>query len=50
MNKGLNAVLIVAIIIYTFAPVDLAPGLIDDVLLWIIYGIAQGKIRSHEAE
>ena len=40
-----KAVVFAALVLYTISPVDLAPGPIDDAILWIVYWLAN-RARS----
>ena len=42
-RKTVNLVLLVALVLYAISPVDAAPGPMDDIILFLIYGIANHR-------
>ena len=42
-RKTVNLVLLVALVLYAISPVDAAPGPMDDIILFLIYAIANHK-------
>ena len=42
-NNALSILLLVALILYVVSPVDAVPGPIDDVILLVMYGIANRR-------
>lgn len=48
MSNTTKIIFLLLLIIYTISPVDCMPGPVDDIILWIIYGIAQKKLSDKD--
>lgn len=44
MKNKTNILILAALILYVLSPVDAVPGPIDDVILMVIYAIANGVL------
>lgn len=49
MNKKMQIIALIALLIYVISPADLAPGPIDDMLMCLLYTAMNYKNISREA-
>ena len=47
MNKGLNVLVLIVLALYVASPADLAPGPVDDLIMLLIYVIANRRKLLH---
>ena len=47
MKNGLNVLVLIVLALYVASPVDLAPGPVDDLIMLLIYVIANRRKLQH---
>jgi hypothetical protein len=47
MKNGLNVLVLIALAFYVASPIDLAPGPVDDLIMLLIYVIADRRKLVH---
>lgn len=47
MKNGLNVLVLIVLALYVASPVDLAPGPVDDLIMLLIYVIANRRKLLH---